>query len=296
MQNAILRERIRDFQRADNIRFNWPWESWNKFIRPLRKSMVGVITAPDGMGKTTYLEEIAEYWAKIGWQVVYVHLEDSFDYKMDRRDARISGVHMWHIEDGELSPDEQVKIAAAHEEMAGMASRLHYYHAAGKSMLEIMAELEARCAEGVCQAVVLDYIDKVQATRGQLKAYGDNAYERQANDMELLKTFAEVHDLPILTATQGNKDMYGAGVKTRQNIAGSIQKSQKAQLVVILTRDIVGPDGLYDVNGKHLADPGEYNPLVNVRVDKQNRGRTGSFFQRMIGEYFRIRDIPAGGR
>src|SRR5690606_24166958 len=111
----------------------------------------------------------------------------------------------------------------------------HYYHAAGKSMSEIVRELESRIAEGVCHAVVFDYLDKVQPTQGQAKLFGANTWERQANDMEALKSFAERNHLPVFTATQGNKNMQSGGVQTRQNIQGSGQKSQKAQLVLILS-------------------------------------------------------------
>jgi thiamine pyrophosphate-dependent acetolactate synthase large subunit-like protein len=138
---------------------------------------------------------------------------------------------------------------------------------------------------------VFDYLDKVQPSRGQAKLFGDNTWERQAADMEALKTFAEKSNIPVFTATQGNKSMQNGGTQTRQNIQGSGQKSQKAQLVIILSRDIVGDGGLYDSDNVLLAEAGEYSPIVNVRVDKQNRGRTGGFKQYLAGKYFTVRDI-----
>jgi hypothetical protein len=168
---------------------------------------------------------------------------------------------------------------------------LHYYHAAGESMSSIVSELEAKVSEGVCQAVVFDYLDKVSPTRGQAKLYADNSYERQANDMEQLKTFAEKNRLPVFTATQGNKSMQNGGVQTRQAIQGSGQKSQKAQLVVILTRDLVGEEGLCDSSGHVIAEAGEYSPVAKLRIDKQNRGKTGDLRQFIMGESFSVRDI-----
>ena len=109
--------------------------------------------------------------------------------------------------------------------------------------------------------------------------------------MEQLKTFAEKAYVPVLTATQGNKQMQSGGTQTRQSIQGSGQKSQKAQLVLILTRDLVGDEGLRDKNGKLLAEPGEYSPVAKIRIDKQNRGKTGDFQQFIMGQYFTIRDI-----
>src|SRR5574341_1453510 len=40
----------------------WPWESWRKLIDPFEDGMLGVLTAPDGQGKTIYAESLAEHW------------------------------------------------------------------------------------------------------------------------------------------------------------------------------------------------------------------------------------------
>jgi len=288
---AELRKRIADHEAGIRSGYDWPWASWNKLMRPLQPGFVATLAAPDGMGKSTYLEMIAEHWASRGYHVVYVHLEDSLTYKLDRRMARTALVGIDRIQDGNLSPDDQRKIADAESRMSAWADLLHYYEAPGESMTTILRELESRVAEGVCQAVVFDYLDKVRPTRGQSQLYGNNLWERQADDMEQLKAFAEKSKLAVLTATQGNKAMQDAGTQTRQAIQGSGQKSQKSQLVVILTRDLVGSGGMKDSNGALIAAAGEYSPMVNVRVDKQNIGRTGGFQQVLVGQYFTVRDI-----
>lgn len=289
----IIKNRAQEAMEGTLPRFDWPWASWNHNgrVRPLRPGFVGILAAPDGMGKSTFLEMVAEHWAVRGWNTVLVHLEDDLEYKLDRRKARHSLVPMAQIEDGILSDDDAAKLRAGYEKIDRFAGCLHYFHAPGKSMAEIVRELETRVSEGVCQAVVFDYLDKVQPTRGQAKVYGDNAWERQANDMELLKSFAEKNGVPVFTATQGNKAMQSGGTQTRQAIQGSGQKSQKSQLVIILTRDIVSDAGLYDKSGNEIAKPGQYSPIVNVRIDKQNRGETGSFQQLLKGSCFVVRDL-----
>lgn len=294
MHGDMLRERIRERNEGTTRMFDWPWSSWTTDgrVRPLRPGMLGIIAAPDGAGKTTYMECIAEHWARRGNHVVYVHLEDELGYKLDRRAARNASVALDRIEDGDLTTDETTRLREAHRSMGAWADHLHYLDAAGDSMTSIVRELEARVAEGVCDCVVFDYLDKVQPSRGQATFFGGNAWERQANDMEQLKVFAERCKVPVLTATQGNKTMQQQGqTQTRQAIQGSGQKSHKAQLVIILTRDLVGPDGLRDRNGAIIAEAGEYSPLVNVRIDKQNRGRTSAFQQFLVGRFFDVRDI-----
>lgn len=289
---ADLAQRVADAKDGKANPFLWPWGSWNAMIRPLRPGMLGLVAASDGVGKSTYLELIAEHWAKGGLHTVYVHLEDSLDYKLDRRLARWARVPLQVIEDGTQTEAQQASMDRAQANIDRNLPTLHYFDAAGMSAAEITTELKARVSEGVCQAVVLDYLDKMQPSRAQAKLYGDQIWERQSNDVELLKTFAEKNRLPLMTASQGNKAMQGSGTKTRKDIQGSGAKTQKAQMVAILTREIVGDKGLQDERGEALADPGEYSPFIDVRVDKQNRGKTGiTIRQFLIGQYFDIRDV-----
>jgi replicative DNA helicase len=290
---ADIAQRVKDAAAGKVSPYLWPWVSWNAVVRPLRPGMLGLIGAADGVGKSTYLECIAEHWSKGGLHVVYVHLEDALDYKLDRRLARWARVPMTVIEDGTQDRAQQAAIDKAQQAIDRFLPTLHYFDAAGMSMGEITQELRARVDEGVCQAVVLDYLDKAQASRAQAKLYGDQTFERQANDVEMLKTFAEKSRLPVMTASQGNKNMQEQGSKARRkDITGSGAKTQKAQMVALLNRDEVGPDGLFDENGVKLADPGEASPFADIYVDKQNRGKKGvSIRQFFIGQYYDVRDI-----
>lgn len=290
---ADIAQRVKDNAAGKTSPWLWPWASWNNVVRPLRPGMLGLVAAADGVGKSTYLEMIAEHWALGGMHVVYVHLEDALDYKLDRRLARWARVPLQAIEDGALSLEQQQATEAAQGKIDRALTTLHYFDAAGMSAAEIVTELKARVGEGVCQAVILDYLDKMQPSRAQAKLYGDQIWERQSNDVEVLKTFAERNSLPIMTASQGNKQMQQqTGTRTRKDIQGSGAKTQKAQLVAILTRELVGDDGLRDSKGVVLAEPGEYSPFIDVRIDKQNRGKTGvTMRQFLIGQFFDIRDV-----
>lgn len=290
-----IKERQAEAEEGLGQRFNWPWTSWNEWVRPLRAGLVGVLAAPDGVGKSTYLEWIAEHWAKRGNKVVMVHLEDDHQYKLDRRMSRYASLPLSVIEDGATTTQQANAIADAERRISEWADNLHYTHAPGWSMAQVISELQKLVDEGECNAVVLDYIDKCEADRRQLQLYGsNNPYLREGDNMNLLKNFAEKAGIPIFTATQGNKSMQEQGkVQTRQAIDGSGKKSQRAQLVMILTRDIVGEGGLWDGQTK-LADEGDYSPIATIRIDKQNRGVTKTFPQIFRGECYRIGDPPAG--
>lgn len=285
--DALLKERQRQFNAGEALVFDWPWGSWNVSVRPLRAGMLGVVAAPDGVGKSTVLEMVAEHWAEKRAHVIFVHLENDFDYTMNRRLCRWSRVPMAAIEDGNLSESQWAEIRDAQERME--FETLHYLDAAGWTMAELTAELAIRHSEGVCDAVVLDYLNKVRPSRDQARLFSGRPFERQADDAELLKSWAVKHKVPAFTAVQMNKDAQGSGRQTRQNIRGSGEISEKSQLVVVLTREICENDDV--VNGNVVARKGEYSPLMSVRVDKQNRGRTAEWQMFYNGKHFEVRDV-----
>lgn len=275
-------------------RFDWPWDIWNKLVRPGIKGWVGLLAAPDGVGKSTYLEWIAEHWAKRGNKTVLVHLEDNHDYKLNRRKARYSKVPLDAIEDGLTTPEQDRVIEQAEHEISAWASNLHYTHAADWSMADVVRELDKLVDEGQCECVVLDYIDNCTADRRQMQLYGDNQYLREGDNMIRFKNWCEKRGIVGFTATQGNKSMQDQGKEqTRQGIDGSGKKSQRAQLVLILTRELVGDGGLWD-GETQIAKKGDYSPIAKLRIDKQNRGQTCTFYQVFKGENYRIGDLPEG--
>lgn len=287
--DAMLKERMRQFQKGESLVFDWPWASWNEKVRPLRSGMLGVVAAPDGIGKSTVLEMVAEHWARKTANVVFVHLENDFDYTMNRRLCRWSKVPIAAIEDGNLTDAQCRDIKAAYDDLDSLLT-LHYLDAAGWTMAELVAELSIRHSEGVCDAVVVDYLNKVRPSRDQARLFSGRPFERQADDAELLKSWAVKHKVPAFTAVQMNKDGQGSGRQTRQNIRGSGEISEKSQLVVVLTREICENDEI-GPNGAVTARKGEYSPLMNVRVDKQNRGRTAEWQMFYVGKHFEVRDV-----
>jgi replicative DNA helicase len=290
---AELAQRVRDAKDGKGNPYPWPWSSWSPVIRPLRPGMVGIVAAQAGMGKSTVLDIVGEHWGALGLHVVIVHLEDDLSYKLDRRDARWAKVELAHIEDGTLTPEEQERLDVAHKRQEQFLRTVHYFEAAGMDMDSIIAELNTRVDEGTCQAVIFDYLDKTQASRMQAKLFGDQIWERQANDLEKLKTFAERAQEPVLAATQLNKNATNDTKGARRNsIQGPGQKVHKSQLVLIMNRPEVEGGDLKDEEGNVLAKEGEYSPFVEWRVEKQNRGRTGAkITQFLVGKYFDIVDV-----
>ena len=286
-------------RRTNTLRiFDWPWASWNKRIRPMREGTLGVIVAPDGSGKSIALEMIAEHWARRGHKVLLIHLEDETSVKADRRLARWTGIPLEVLESGALTP-EQTELWQKTETAIAEAwgPNLTYKHAPGYTAGEVIAFAEADNALGRCDVAVIDYLNKLDADAEIIYRTKDD-WRRDAIIVERLRNFGERTRMPILTAAQMNK----AGKddwrnSTRNSARGTGELADKAQLIVTFGRELAGPEGIYASNGQQIAAEGEYSPLLNVRVDKQNMGRTGGLAAQWLdGPRFRIFDLVQGAK
>jgi replicative DNA helicase len=140
------------------------------------------------------------------------------------------------------------------------------------------AELRKLFETGECDAIVFDYLEKVSASKRQLQLYGTNMYQREADNVEQIKTFAETTGIPVLMIAQMSKSGKSESFNKldRTDMRGAGEKSDKANLVVMLKRE-------RSIDG--------YSNQVEVLVDKNTMGSTGAFRQMMQPEYYRVGDL-----
>jgi replicative DNA helicase len=258
---------------------DWPWASWNRLIDPLAPGMLASITAPDGQGKTIVVECLAEHWASRAHKVVFVHYELNRALMLDRRMSRHTSLPVRALRSGTLTADQRKQVTEVRPRLLAWEGGITYLHTPGWTMEQTTTELRKLHAEGLCDVAVIDYLEKVAPSPRQMKMFGANVWQREADNVEQLKVFAESAEIPVAMVAQMNK----AGKSTdfgrmdRSDMTGSADKSNKANLVVLLKRD---------------RDPdGNYSNTVHVQVDKNTMGATGAFDQFMQPEYFRLADI-----
>jgi replicative DNA helicase len=288
--DEMLAKRAREAAEGKAVVFDWPWQSWNQRIKPLRPGMVGIVAGPEGSGKSGYLSMIAEHWARM-CHVVYVHLEDNLDYVCDRRMSRWAHIEIEVLESGALNQSQREAVANANKKLSAIIPQLHYFDASGLTMNEIVSELETRRLDGICDAVVVDYLNKVRPSRGQAKLF-NRSDERQSDDMEQFKAFCEAPRKKTVgfTAAQYNKEgKANHARKSSVDMRGSGEWADKCQLLVMLDRTTVEKT-LKDPSGKVILEAGEDDPTIKVRVEKQNRGRKSDFEQVHVGKFFEIKD------
>jgi hypothetical protein len=156
---------------------------------------------------------------------------------------------------------------------------------------DVLRQVEARIDEGVCDALVIDYMNKFRADAQQARLYGSNKYDRQTDDMNQVKDFAEQHNIPVMTAGQGNKSIITAVEMSRDQSMGAGGVFHVAQLVVMMRREKLESDMYDEGTGKLIAEKGEDSPIVEMRVDKQNDGGKAEFDMWLDGPRFKFSDM-----
>jgi replicative DNA helicase len=277
--DALLakRERMAHLPPAERKLLDWPWATWNTLLDPLEPGMLCVITAPDGQGKTIYSEMLAEHWASHAHPVVFVHYELNRALMMDRRAARWTKFTTRMLKSGQLNDLEKAEVQRIRRLLLSWAGNISYVHTPGWSMERTVAELRRLHAEGQCDVVILDYLEKAAASKRQLQMFGTNTWQREADNVEQLKTFAEATEIPVVMVAQMSKagKSVSADRMDRTDMRGAGEKSEKANVVILLKRERIGEG---------------YSNDVDVVIDKNTMGPTGAFKQTMVPEFFSVGD------
>jgi replicative DNA helicase len=257
---------------------DWLWPSWNRMLDPLEPGMLAVVSAGDGQGKTIVAECLAEHWARRRNHVVFLHYELNRAIVLDRRAARHTGITRRDLKSGRMTTEQKHLVWGMRPKMLAWDGYITYEHTAGWTMERTVQELRRLKAEGKCDVVVLDYLEKNASSRRQLQMFGTSTYQREADNVEQLKNFAESTETPVLMLAQMSKAGKTSSAETldRTGMRGAGEKSEKANVVILLHREKIE-------NG--------YSQEVDVVIDKNTLGPTGSFKQWMEPEFFRLHDV-----
>jgi replicative DNA helicase len=258
--------------------FDWPWASWNRAMDPLEPGLLTVIAAGDGMGKSIYAENLAEYWARRGFSVAFIHFELNRSVMMDRRASRQTGISRRQLKAADLTPDDWKRLAESNNELKGWRGKISYVHTPGWTMERTVQALRSMIAASLCDLVIVDYLEKAAPSQRQLKMFGGNHNQREADNVEQLKNFGESTETPLVMLAQVSKEgkKKGADEIGRTDIRGAGEKTEKANVVILLNRDKV-EDG--------------YSNTVGVVIDKNTLGAPTSFEQMMKPERFSVMDL-----
>jgi replicative DNA helicase len=271
-------ERIREVkaEKAGEVagRVRFPWRALRRRVRFIRPGIMVLVGSDSGIGKTTFLECCAERWAQGGHRVVFFHFELSHQIMQDRKMCRQAGIPMADLEEGTL--DERMTRASA--AMYAWPGGIDYVHCPGWPMSRVVGTARRLAAKGRCHVVIVDYLQKALLPP---KTQGLTPAQVRGQQVEALKTLGEQLGIPTVLATQLNRSAQQYGRKTRYSIRDTGEADEKANIVLLLDRDVLdtGMEVEYAFDENTMASvtarQGEMSLAMKVRTDKNTLGATG---------------------
>ncbi len=269
-------------------KMHFAWPELNKYSPSFVDGDMIIMVAESGAGKTTLMEQQAEFMWMSGFHGIYYHLELNLDKMADRRMARATGVPYRVLQDGRqdgssytyLEDEERTLIRSAIANQARWPGSLTLKHCPGWTMQQICGDMKVRASEGRLDYVVIDYFNKVRAvtTRGSYITYD------LGDAVELFKVTLE--------------ELYLVGV-----MAAQIDKEAKkstGMLSVASARDTAVLDDKSNVGMwlKRPIDPitGERAFKADVYITKCNAGYEGKASLMFEGPRFRLVSIDDHSR
>jgi replicative DNA helicase len=197
----------------------------------LAKGEIGVILAPTGVGKSTFLTKISNHAFNLGYNVLQIFFEDN--PKIIQR----KHITLWtKIHPDELSNKKDEVISKVKEIENKMENRLILKKLPSDTltMLQIKNQIRKMIADGIkLDMVMLDYIDCVVPD----KNLGDE-WKSEGSVMRAFEAMCHELDLVGWTATQGNRSSISSEVVTTDQMGGSIKKAQVGHVIISVAKTL----------------------------------------------------------
>jgi replicative DNA helicase len=255
-----------------------------------RSGELVLLGGPQGLGKTTWVLQVARNVARAGRSVVFFSYEHDLQTLLIRLVALEAGLlggseapgmnrirQTFEAADGLTgSLTERLSNtdggAKAVEIVHEYADRLILHRSTGSStgVEAIKAAIEKVQADtGQVPLIIVDYLQKVHVPGGDLEEQ-----ERVTTIVEGVKDLALEHDAPVLAVVASDKEGLNVGKRMRvNNLRGSSALAYEADTVLLLNNK-------YDVVARHhliynIGNAERFRQWAVLTVEKNRSGRTG---------------------
>jgi replicative DNA helicase len=197
----------------------------------LAKGEIGVILAPTGVGKSTFLTKISNHAYNLGYGVLQIFFEDNPKIIQRKHFTLWTKVHP-----DELSVKKEEVMVKVKEIEDKMENKLLLQKLPSDTltMLQIKNMIRKMIADGVkLDMVILDYIDCVVPD----KNLGDE-WKSEGSVMRGFESMCHELDLVGWTATQGNRSSISSEVVTTDQMGGSIKKAQVGHVIISVAKSL----------------------------------------------------------
>lgn len=234
-------------------RSNYVTTGWKTMDRKLAggftRGSLNIFAGGSGSGKSIFLQNIALNWAVMGMNVIYITLELSEDLVNNRLDAMVT-----QFRTSELLRNVDavvMKVANARRGRGGVRAgdlMVKKFAEAGTTSNDIKAYLkEYQIKTGrKPDAVVIDYLDLMHPNNAKIDV--SNLFTKDKYVSEEMRSIGSEWDIPIVSASQLNRQSVEAQEFDHSHIAGGISKINTADNVFgIFTSLTMRENGKYQI-------------------------------------------------
>jgi replicative DNA helicase len=223
-----------------------------------------VMGARPAMGKTAWAISCAADWVtKMGLKVVIFALEMSRTQMMRRVLAHQSRVNSNHIKYGEMTEAESGRVMKVWNDE--LEKNLHIVEGSQTSG-DIAAEITRRKADGGCDVVIVDYLQKIRPTNPKQSIFETVTFA--SND---LKSISQNLRIPIMALAQLSRDSAKAGKRpSLPDLRQSGEIEQDASLVGFIHR----PEYYGDLD---MESGGSSTGMAEIIIAKNREGDCGIY-------------------
>jgi hypothetical protein len=223
-----------DFYHKQEVKIPFDIDLLNKITKGgLGKKTFNILMAATGVGKTAFMCHFAASNLTIGKNVLYISMEMSEERIAERIDANLLNMTMDELQ--HLPKDSYVsKLRKLEEKIAGRLIIKEYpTSSAGSSHFRhLLNELKMK-KNFIPDIIYIDYLNICSSSRVKLGG-SMNSYGYVKAIAEELRALAVEFNVPIVSATQYNRDGYGNSDVDLTNTSESMGITHTADLILAL--------------------------------------------------------------
>lgn len=236
------------------------FEVFNQLCNGLPPGL-GILAAPPGMGKTTFLWQLCNQVAETeGVPVIFFSMEQSADELRAKTISRYSDLEYSNLLRGQCrltDPDQQQALNHALQRYAGIGNHITIVEGDSTTSIERMREIVHGKLDGSSRCMIaIDYLQKVPSSKG---GRGSEESHKVRIDQQVsdLRRLARDFNSPVVAISSLNRNSYRKPGLDAFKESGEIEYS--ADLAMVLT----------EVEERHDED----NPAEGFVAEYRSPGR-----------------------
>jgi archaellum biogenesis ATPase FlaH len=267
-------ERLKD--RSNFITTGWKTLD-DKLYGGFTRGSLNIFAGGSGSGKSLFLQNIARKWALMGMNVIYITLELSEDLVNLRLDSMITGMGTKEVLKN--VDDVALRIALCAKKGKVGDLKVKKFPEAGTTCNTIRAYLkEYEIQEGrKPDGLIIDYLDLMHPNNAKIDV--SSLFTKDKYVSEEMRSIGSEWDIPVVSASQLNRQSVEAQEFDHSHIAGGISKINTADNVFgIFTSMTMRERGVYQLQflkTRSSSATGQkvelaYNPVSMTIEDPDN--------------------------